>query len=93
VKNGGDHFLNEVASKEFVDNIVSLLKMPALNLDVKNKILRFIQNWSIAFEGKYTLGYVNQVYKELKSEGASDLTIQYLTFTIVLKASLSHPRI
>ncbi|KAF8530931.1 hypothetical protein JB92DRAFT_2578725, partial [Gautieria morchelliformis] len=69
VKNGGDHFLCEVASKEFMDNLVSILKMPALNLDVKNKTLRLIQNWSVAFEGKYTLGYVGQVYKELKSEG------------------------
>ncbi|KIJ45196.1 hypothetical protein M422DRAFT_207487 [Sphaerobolus stellatus SS14] len=69
VKNGGDHFLNEVASREFMDNLVSILKMPGLNIDVKTKLLRLIQNWSIAFEGKYTLGYVGQVYKELKSEG------------------------
>ncbi|KAF8525100.1 hypothetical protein BU17DRAFT_41967 [Hysterangium stoloniferum] len=79
VKNGGDHFLNEVASKEFMDNLVSILKMPALNLDVKNRILHLIQNWSVAFEGKYTLGYVNQVYKGLKLEGYSfppkDLTV------------------
>ena len=71
MKNGGDHFLNEVASREFTDNLVSILKMPGLNHDVKNRILRYIQNWSIAFEGKYTLGYVAQVYKDLKSEGTS----------------------
>ena len=52
-----------------MDNLVSILKIPTLNLDVKNRILRYIQNWSVAFEGKYTLGYVGQVYKELKSEG------------------------
>lgn len=52
-----------------MDNLVSILKMPAVNLDVKNKGLRIIQNWSIAFEGKYILGYVGQIYKELKSEG------------------------
>ncbi|KAF8584959.1 ubiquitin binding protein [Ramaria rubella] len=69
VKNGGDHFLAEVASKEFMDNLVSILKIPALNIDVKNKILRLVQNWSVSFEGKYTLGYVGQVYKELNSEG------------------------
>ncbi|EAU93302.2 vacuolar protein sorting-associated protein 27 [Coprinopsis cinerea okayama7 len=69
VKNGGDLFLNEVASREFMDNLVSILKMPALNVDVKNTILRLIQNWSIAFEGKPSLSYVGSVYKMLKNEG------------------------
>ncbi|KAF9446780.1 ubiquitin binding protein [Macrolepiota fuliginosa MF-IS2] len=69
VKNGGDHFLVEIASREFVDNLVSILKIPGLNHEVKNNILRFIQNWSIAFEGRYALGYVGQVYKTLQGEG------------------------
>ncbi|KAJ8487448.1 hypothetical protein ONZ45_g14333 [Pleurotus djamor] len=69
VKNGGDLFLAEVASREFMDNLVSILKIPALNLDVKNSLLRHIQNWSIAFEGKPSLGYVGQVYKTLLNEG------------------------
>jgi hepatocyte growth factor-regulated tyrosine kinase substrate len=70
VKNGGDHFLTEVASREFMDNLTSILKMPALNLEVKNTILRLIQNWSVAFEGKPALSYVGQVYKTLLNEGA-----------------------
>ncbi|KDQ24566.1 hypothetical protein PLEOSDRAFT_33932, partial [Pleurotus ostreatus PC15] len=69
VKNGGDLFLSEVASREFMDNLVSILKMPALNLDVRNAILRHVQNWSVAFEGKPSLGYVGQVYKILGQEG------------------------
>ncbi|KAJ7671923.1 hypothetical protein B0H17DRAFT_947969 [Mycena rosella] len=69
IKNGGDLFLAEVASREFMDNLVSILKIPILNLDVKNNILRLVQNWSIAFEGKPTLNYVAQVYKTLTSEG------------------------
>ncbi len=52
-----------------MDNLVSILKMPALNLDVKNAILRHVQNWSVAFEGKPSLGYVGQVYKTLGQEG------------------------
>lgn len=52
-----------------MDNIVSILKFPALNPQVKAKILRLVQNWALAFEGKPTLGYVSQVYKTLKSEG------------------------
>ncbi|KAG2101863.1 uncharacterized protein F5147DRAFT_708336 [Suillus discolor] len=69
VKNGGDHFLTEVASREFMDNLVSILKMPGLNHSVRDDILKYIQNWSLAFEGKPSLSYVNQVYKTLKSEG------------------------
>ncbi|KAK0232712.1 vacuolar sorting-associated protein Vps27 [Armillaria fumosa] len=79
IKNGGDHFLIEVASREFIDNLVSILKMPALNLEVKSTILRLIQNWSVAFEGKPSLLYVTQVYKTLNMEGFTfppkDLTI------------------
>ncbi|CAL1696995.1 unnamed protein product [Somion occarium] len=69
IKNGGDAFLSEVASREFMDNLVSILKMPGLNHDVKNKILRLVQNWSIAFEGKANLSYVGEVYRTLQREG------------------------
>jgi growth factor-regulated tyrosine kinase substrate len=69
IKNGGDHFLAEVASREFMDNLVSILKIPGLNLDVKNNILRLVQNWSVAFEGKIALSYVGNIFKALKNEG------------------------
>lgn len=52
-----------------MDNLVSILKFPALNSQVKAKILRLVQSWASAFEGKPALGYVSQVYKTLKSEG------------------------
>lgn len=52
-----------------MDNLVSILKIPVLNHDVKTSILRLVQNWSVAFEGKPSLGYVGQVYKTLTSEG------------------------
>ena len=59
----------EIASREFMDNLVSILKIPVLNLDVKNAILRYIQNWAVASEGKLALSYVGQVYRTLQSEG------------------------
>ena len=71
VKNGGDHFLVEIASREFIDNLVSILRLPGLNHAVKSAILRYIQNWALAFDGKPTLAYVGQAYKTLKSDGAS----------------------
>lgn len=53
-----------------MDNLVSILKVPALNHDVKSNILRLVQNWSLALEGKPLLGYIGQVYKTLLKEGA-----------------------
>ncbi|KAI0028850.1 hypothetical protein K488DRAFT_57629 [Vararia minispora EC-137] len=69
VKNGGDHFLTEVASREFIDNLVSLLKSPTINRDVRAKILRYIQNWAVAFGSKPHLSYAGQAYRDLKREG------------------------
>lgn len=75
IKNGGDHFLVEIASREFMDNLVSILKIPILNHEVKQRILRLIQNWSTSFEGKPNLNYVVQVYKTLKQEGEPSLSV------------------
>lgn len=87
IKNGGDLFLTEIASREFMDNLVSILKIPVLNVDVKNKMLRLIQNWATAFEGKQSLSYVGEVYKTLQKEGVHTvltfpLRVTKLTFLI-----------
>ncbi|KAG0375648.1 Vacuolar protein-sorting-associated protein 27 [Mortierella sp. AD032] len=70
VKNGGHHFLVEVAAREFIDNLTSLLKAPAgCNLEVKNRILGLIQTWGLLFRGKHGLGYVCDTYLILQHEG------------------------
>ncbi|ROW03008.1 hypothetical protein VMCG_05798 [Cytospora schulzeri] len=72
VKNGGQHFLTEIASREFMDNLVSLLKAvgpAAVNQDVRSKILEYIQTWSAATEGRHELTYITEVYLTLQHEG------------------------
>ncbi|SPO35708.1 related to VPS27 - vacuolar protein sorting-associated protein [Pseudozyma flocculosa] len=70
IKNGGDHFLQEVASREFMDNLVSVLQNPAgVNHDVKAKALGLIQNWAqIAEQKPSQMGYINDVYRTLKGQ-------------------------
>ncbi|KAF8459432.1 hypothetical protein BGX38DRAFT_1148625 [Terfezia claveryi] len=70
VKNGGPHFLVEIASREFMDNLVSLINAPgACTPEVKAKMLEVIQTWATAFEGMSQLSYVQDVYNRLRNEG------------------------
>ncbi|KAI1263219.1 ubiquitin binding protein [Xylariaceae sp. FL1019] len=74
VKNGGAHFLEQIASREFMDNLVSLLHAvgpAAVNAEVRAKILELIQSWSAAIQGGYEIKYkyIDETYQTLQREG------------------------
>ncbi|MCJ1312272.1 Vacuolar protein-sorting-associated protein 27 [Agyrium rufum] len=72
VKNGGSHFLVEIASKEFLDNLISILRAygdAAANEDVRSKILELVQSWEIASHGRSELSYLGEVYRSLQKDG------------------------
>ncbi|KAL7422807.1 Vacuolar protein-sorting-associated protein 27 [Cryptotrichosporon argae] len=69
IKNGGDHFLAEIASKEFVDELSGVIKAPATNAEVKQMALKYFQTWALAFESKKDLSFFVDVYHELKNSG------------------------
>ncbi|KAI8925112.1 hypothetical protein BC831DRAFT_401583 [Entophlyctis helioformis] len=71
VKNSGSHFLVEVASREFIDNLVSLGRSLTANAEVKSKTLGLIQSWGIAFKSRPELSYVSEIYETLKRDGAN----------------------
>ncbi|KAG8625035.1 hypothetical protein KVT40_006786 [Elsinoe batatas] len=72
VKNGGSHFFVEIASREFMDNLTSLLRnhsSAALNDEVRQKILELTQAWAIAAEQRPNAGYILEIYRTLQREG------------------------
>ncbi|KAE8199269.1 hypothetical protein CF336_g1282 [Tilletia laevis] len=73
IKNSGDHFLAEVGSVDFMDNLVSVLTAaagPGKNVDVRNKLLRLIQSWAqVADARPAQMSYVAKTYADLKKRG------------------------
>ncbi|KAJ3366588.1 Vacuolar protein-sorting-associated protein 27 [Allomyces arbusculus] len=69
VKNGGRHFVQEIASSEFLDAVVDQLRVPALSHQVRVLILQYLQSWALACRGKPDLDLIYSTYSRLKAEG------------------------
>ncbi|TKA27416.1 hypothetical protein B0A50_05028 [Salinomyces thailandicus] len=73
VKNGGSHFMQEVASKEFLDTLVSLLRYEGGGSsgmgerEVRQRLLELIQSWAGAAQGKESLSYLTVIYHTLQT--------------------------
>ncbi|KAI9478401.1 MAG: hypothetical protein EXX96DRAFT_570748 [Benjaminiella poitrasii] len=90
VKNGGELFVREIASREFMDELVSILKAPAgCNLDVRNKILNVIQIWGLASKNKPSLSYMYDTYSLLKAEGMQFPSVNENIDGILLETSMA----
>ncbi|KAI8621602.1 hypothetical protein BC830DRAFT_1093349 [Chytriomyces sp. MP71] len=69
-KNSGSHFLVEVASRDFMDTLVSIGgSLQLTDLAARKAALALIQNWGLSFKGKPELSYACEVYETLKREG------------------------
>ncbi|KAH8557095.1 hypothetical protein BGW37DRAFT_417244, partial [Umbelopsis sp. PMI_123] len=93
VKNGGEQFVREIASREFMEELTSIIRAPTgCNLDVKNKILYVVQVWGIAAKGNPALSYITDTYNFLKAEGFVFPSVSEHVDSIVLESSSHHCR-
>ncbi|KAJ3320579.1 Vacuolar protein-sorting-associated protein 27 [Boothiomyces sp. JEL0866] len=68
VKNSGKLLLQEVTSRDFVDNLVSLVRQLNTHEQVRKKALELIQTWAVAFKGRSEFVIVCETYDMLRRE-------------------------
>lgn len=69
VKNGGQHFLIEVASRDFMTFLTDLVKSPVTQAQTRQHILRLLSTWAYSFRSHPDLTYVCDIVEGLKDEG------------------------
>ena len=67
-KNCGQHFLVELASRDFVNYFCGLIRSES-QAQVKGKMLECLQIWALSFRSKPELGYMSDAYETVRMEG------------------------
>ncbi|ORZ00566.1 hypothetical protein BCR43DRAFT_485429 [Syncephalastrum racemosum] len=69
VKNGGDQFVREVATREFMEQLTMMVRVPpGGNLAIRMRILSMIQTWALGVKGKPGMSYIVETYYLLQAE-------------------------
>ncbi|KAI7894289.1 uncharacterized protein EV154DRAFT_98059 [Mucor mucedo] len=90
MKNSGSSFVKEVATREFMEEITHLIKVPTgCNQDVKQKVLYLIQVWGIASKGNTSLSYISGTYSLLRAEGYTFPPITERIDSILLETAIA----
>jgi growth factor-regulated tyrosine kinase substrate len=72
IKNTGDHFLVELASREFVDTVGSLVKFdPTITNQVREMAANYLQLWAHLCRHVEGLGYFWEAYEEHLRNGVT----------------------
>ncbi|KAJ2725251.1 Vacuolar protein-sorting-associated protein 27 [Coemansia sp. Benny D115] len=72
VKNGGNLIQLEISRREFIDDIAGLLESKTgRDHELRQTVLRIIQEWAHLFRGSIEMGYPCGVYDRLKRTGYS----------------------
>ncbi|KAJ1835806.1 Vacuolar protein-sorting-associated protein 27 [Coemansia sp. RSA 2711] len=70
VKNGGNLIQLEISRREFIDAITNLLdSRTGRDYELRQLVLRTIQEWAGLFRGKSEMGYVSGVMERMKRSG------------------------
>ncbi|KAG7195726.1 Vacuolar protein-sorting-associated protein 27 [Scheffersomyces spartinae] len=80
VKNGGEHFLEAIAAREFMDYLVDYILLVRYNpkdpqivrnearYSVGQLVLLLLKQWSLYFDGRPLLSYVSQCVRKLETK-------------------------
>lgn len=71
VKNGGAHFIQEMATREFMDCLVGLIHEDRTNESVRDLALDLVQSWATALKDNVQWKNVWTTYQHLKDDGYS----------------------
>ncbi|KAJ2043460.1 Prohibitin-1, subunit of the prohibitin complex (Phb1p-Phb2p), partial [Coemansia sp. S2] len=70
VKNGGALIQLEISAREFIDEVTNLLESKTgRDFELRQLVLRLIQEWAALFRGNNEMGYANGVLERMKRTG------------------------